>query len=164
MKELQLHIKPITNEEIIPYDLLEIADPSRKIITAYLKTGTCYIAKMKSEIFGVFVLDKIDSTTIELKNIAVKESEQGKGFGKKLLHFAEAVSSESGYKTMLIGTGNSSIGQLAFYQKAEFEIDEIVKDYFITNYEELSLENGIQCKHRIVLKKKLISNQLANLK
>jgi ribosomal protein S18 acetylase RimI-like enzyme len=164
LTELQLHIKPISNEEIIPYDLLEMADPSRKIIEAYLKTGTCFIAKMKSEIFGVFVLDKIDSTTIELKNIAVKESEQGKGFGKKLLHFAEAVSSESGYKTMLIGTGNSSIGQLAFYQKAGFEINEIVKDYFINNYEEHFFENGIQCKHRIILKKKLISNKLANLK
>lgn len=164
MTELQLHIKPISNEEIIPYDLLEMADPSRKIIEAYLKTGTCFIAKMKSEIFGVFVLDKIDLTTIELKNIAVKESEQGKGFGKKLLHFAEAVSSESGYKSMLIGTGNSSIGQLAFYQKAGFEIDEIVKDYFINNYEELILENRIQCKHRIILKKKLISHKLANLK
>ena len=155
MTELPLHIELITDKELIPYDLLEMADPSRKIIEVYLKTGTCYIGYVKSEIIGVFVLDEIDSITIELKNIAVEESEQGKGFGRKLLSFAEEVSCKTGYKTMIIGTGNSSIGQLAFYQKAGFEMDKIVKNYFISNYEELIFENGIQCKHRVILKKRL---------
>ena len=102
---------------------------------------------------GVLVLYQIDSTSIEVKNIAVDESEQGKGFGKALLRYCEIVSRELGYEKLIIGTGNSSIGQLALYQKEGFEISRIEKDFFITNYHEPIFENGIQCKHMVILEK-----------
>ena len=153
--ELKLHIEPIKDKEEIPFDLLELADPSRFQIESYLNTGLCFIAKFKSEIVGVIVLNEIDSTVIEIKNIAIKESEQGKGFGKALLKYSEKVSRESGYQKLIIGTGNSSVGQLALYQKEGFEIDRIEKNFFLKNYTEPIFENGIQCKHMVILEKKL---------
>lgn len=150
-----LHIAPLTTNQQIPFDLLALADPSKTQVDAYLQSGSCFIAKLESEIVGVIVLDELDSTTTEIKNVAVKESEQGKGYGKILLQYAQKASREKGCKNLIIGTGNSSMGQLALYQKEGFEITRIVKDFFLKNYKEPIFENGIQCKHRIILEKRL---------
>lgn len=155
MKKLDLHIELLTNKKNIPFDLLKLADPSERQINSYITTGNCYIAKIDSKIVGVIILNKIDSNTIEVKNIAVRKSEQGKGIGKILLKYAEKISQELEYKNLIIGTGNSSIGQLALYQKSGFEIDKIEHNFFLNNYDEPIIENGIQCKHMIILKKKL---------
>ena len=155
MTELQLYIEPIKEKEKIPFDLLELADPSRVQIESYLNAGLCFIIRFESEIVGVIVLNEIDSTIIEIKNIAVRESEQGKGFGKALLKYSEKISRESGYQKLIIGTGNSSVRQLALYQKEGFEIDRIEKNFYLKNYTEPIFENGIQCKHMVILEKKL---------
>ncbi|CAM1357757.1 GNAT family N-acetyltransferase [Tenacibaculum xiamenense] len=151
----ELKIEQVKENKDIPFKLLKMADPSREQIESYLKTGSCYIAKHQSKLIGVLVLNSVNSTTIEIKNIAIKESEQGKGFGKVLLQQAENLSKELGYKKLIIGTGNSSIGQLALYQKSGFEIDRIDKNFFLKNYKEPIFENGIQCKHMVVLEKKM---------
>jgi aminoglycoside 6'-N-acetyltransferase I len=107
------------------------------------------------KVIGAMVLNKVDSTTNEIKNIAIKVSELGRGHGKALLKFAEEISRELGHKKLIVGTGNSSIGQLALYQKVGFELDRIEKNFFLKNYAEPIFENGIQCKHLVVLAKDL---------
>lgn len=155
LKDLRLHIEKIKENSYIPFDLLELADPSRIRINEYLKTGTCYVAKDDSKVIGVLVLHPIDSTSIEIKNIAVDESEQGKGFGKELLRYSDLVSRELGFEKLVIGTGNSSLDQLALYQKEGFEMCAIQRDFFIKNYTDPIFENGIQCKHMVLLEKNL---------
>jgi GNAT superfamily N-acetyltransferase len=49
--------------------------------------------------------------TAELVNIAVKEDLQGKGIGRQLVMHAIETAKSQGFKTIEIGTGNSSIGQ-----------------------------------------------------
>ena len=98
---------------------------------------------------------RLDAHTAEVKNIAVSESEQGKGYGKALLKYADQVAKEWECETLLIGTGNSSIGQLALYQKVGFEMLRIEKDFFLRHYAEPIWENGIQCKHRVILEKRV---------
>ena len=139
----------------IPFDLLKLADPSPSQINDYLKSGTCYVAKLNSEIIGVMVLKELSPTSIEIKNIAIKKIAQGKGFGKLLLRYADKISRQSKYEKLIIGTGNSSVGQLAVYQKEGFEIERIKKNFFVKKYNKPIFENGIQCKHMIVLEKKL---------
>ncbi|MEM9053430.1 MAG: GNAT family N-acetyltransferase [Bacteroidota bacterium] len=151
MTKSRLHIEELEANSDIPYDLLELADPSRIQIDEYLKTGTCYVAKVDSKVVGVVVLSRVDSTSIEVKNIAIYEREQGKGFGKALLRYSELVSRELGFDRLIIGTGNSSLNQLGLYQKLGFEVCEIRKDFFVKNYEEPIFENGIQCKHMVML-------------
>jgi len=85
----------------------------------------------------------------------MKESEQGKEYGKALLRYGTKVSQESGYKNLIVGTGNSSIGQLTLYQKEGFEINRIEKNFFIKNYSEPIFENGTQRKHMVILEKNL---------
>ncbi|MGD1842835.1 MAG: GNAT family N-acetyltransferase [Thermonemataceae bacterium] len=152
---MRLHIEPLDEKSPVPFELLTLADPSKKQIDAYLSDSTCFVAKLASETVGVIVLAKINTTTLEIKNIAVKASEQRKGFGKCLLRYAEKVGITQGYKKLVIGKGNSSIGQLALYQKEGFEISSIEKDFFLHHYEHPIVENGILCKHKIILEKAL---------
>ncbi len=153
MNKANLHIGQIKDKQQIPFELLELADPSRSQIESYVSTGLCFVGRNHTETVGVMVLHKIDSTTIEIKNIAVKESEQGNGIGTALLNYAEKISLEMGYKKLIIGTGNSSIGQLALYQKVGFDIDRIEKNFFLQHYSKPIVENDIQCKHMIILEK-----------
>jgi ribosomal protein S18 acetylase RimI-like enzyme len=151
-------IEELTDQEDVPYNLLQLADPSTEMIRQYLQTGRCFVARLDGSVIGVTVLTEIAPQTMEIKNIAVASSFQGQGFGKQLLRFAESFSRESGYTRLLIGTGNSSIAQLSLYQKEGFEIVEIRKDFFIKNYDAPIVENGILCKHMIVLEKDLTIN------
>ena len=59
------------------------------------------------------------------------------------------------YQQLLVSTGDSSIGQLALYQKCGFRIESIERDYFIRHYPEVIIENGIQCRDRICLTQNL---------
>lgn len=135
----------------IPYKLLELADPSRKQIDSYLKESVCYIALLFGETVGVLVLKTIDQITLEVTNLAIAENQQGKGYGKHLLRFAQNTCKAQDYKKLRIATGNSSINQLALYQKMGFELSHIVLHFFTENYAEPIFENGIQCKHKVVL-------------
>lgn len=53
-----------------------------------------------------------------------------------------------------IGTGNSSIQELALYQKCGFRLKEIIHDYFVDNYDEPIFENSIQCRDMVLLQLK----------
>ncbi|MGX8177137.1 GNAT family N-acetyltransferase [Exiguobacterium artemiae] len=54
-------------------------------------------------------------------------------------------------QTIEIGTGNSSIGQLALYQKCGFRIVGVDLNFFLRHYEEDIIENGIRCTDMIRL-------------
>lgn len=140
----------------VPYDLLLLADPSKEIVDDYLDRGHIYIASFNDEVVGVYVLIQTRPQTIELVNIAVDEAFQGRGFGKKLVLDAVEQAKLLKAKTIEIGTGNSSIQQLALYQKCGFRITGIDKDFFTRHYHEEIYENGIQCVDMIRLSMDLL--------
>ncbi len=51
---------------------------------------------------------------------------------------------ESGAKILELGTGNSSLSQLALYQKCGFGMHSIETGFF-NSYPEPIFENGIRC-------------------
>ena len=146
---LEIHI--LNDQNAIPYTLLKLADPSTEQINKYLKTGTCYVAKMGNQIIGTMILNKTEPNMLEIKNIAVDETFQNRGFGAQMIRKAIEIGKEKGMQKMQIGTGNSSIGQLKLYQKMGFEMVDIIKDFFVDQYAETIMENGIQCKHMVRL-------------
>jgi ribosomal protein S18 acetylase RimI-like enzyme len=146
-----LIIQKLNKQENLPWDLFLLADPSRKVIENYLTNSEIYIAKMNEEIVGEFILINISKDVVELKNIAVAKNQQGKGIGKQLVMKAIRVSKENGVKRIEVGTGNSSLNQLALYQKCGFRITGIDKDFFTKNYPEKIVENGIKCVDMIRL-------------
>lgn len=144
-------ITSLRKDEQPPWDLLLLADPSEQMVSAYLKGSFCYVAELDDSIVGVIVLYPKTKEIIEILNIAVSEYMQGKGIGSKLIKHGIEAAKEDGFKTVEIGTGNSSIRQLALYQKAGFRIIGIDQDFFVRHYPEPIYENGIQCRDMVRL-------------
>lgn len=147
--------RKLTKQEAIPYHLLLLADETKELIDRYAKDGQIYVLEVNSHIIGVYVLQEIDLERIEIKNIAVEVNYQGQGLGKFLLRDATSRAKEQGYTTILIGTANGAIKQLYLYQKEGFEIMWIKKNFFTDNYPAPVFENGILCRHMIMLEKEL---------
>ncbi|MFM9278174.1 GNAT family N-acetyltransferase [Paenibacillus jiagnxiensis] len=150
-----MNIRKLHTNENNPMELLLSADPSPKLIEEYVTRGESFIAEEDHEILGIYVLLPTRPETVELVNIAVTERMQGQGLGKMLVLHAIQTAKARGYKTIEIGTGNSSIGQLALYQKCGFRIVGVDLDFFIRHYEEEIYENGIQCRDMIRLSQDL---------
>ena len=153
---MRLNIKKINNLSDVPWDLLLLADPSKKLVEEYLKDGKTYIALQENKTIGVYVLLKLSPHDYELKNIAIAKQYQGLGMGKILILDAIEKAKQQGAKKIIVGTGNSSLSQLALYQKCGFKITEIEKDFFTKNYKEEIIENGIKCVDKIILSLELI--------
>ncbi|WP_066290876.1 GNAT family N-acetyltransferase [Bacillus sp. FJAT-29937] len=150
-----MHIRKLNINENPPIELLLLADPSLKLVEEYTQRGECFVAEMDGQIVGVYVLLQTRPETVELVNIAVIETHQGHGIGKQLIIHAIQTAKLSGYKTMEVGTGNSSIGQLALYQKCGFRMTGIDLDFFTRHYPEEIIENGILCRDMVRLSQDL---------
>ncbi|MBY0011249.1 GNAT family N-acetyltransferase [Paenibacillus typhae] len=148
IRQLLEHDKP-------PMELLLSADPSREKVEAYLRRGECYAAFTGEEISGVYVLLPTRPDMVELVNVAVAEQHQGHGLGKKLVQHAVQTAALAGFRTMEVGTGNSSVNQLALYQKCGFRIVGVELDFFTRHYPEAIYENGILCRDMLRLTKEL---------
>ena len=145
-----IFILPINHD--YPYRLLLLADPSQELVDSYLDKGLCFIAKLNESVVGVVVLLKTHIETFEIMNIAVHENYQRKGIGEKLISFAIEEAKKRNAKFVEIATGNSSLHQLALYQKIGFSIHSIDKNFFLKNYQEPIFENKIKCKDSILLR------------
>ncbi|MFS0749253.1 GNAT family N-acetyltransferase [Oceanobacillus sp. 1P07AA] len=137
-------IRRLQDGEIAPMKLLLMADPSESIVKEYLRRGFCYVLEKNNLLIGEYVLIPTRLETVEIVNVAVDENFHGQGFGKELILHAIEESKRLGYKTIEIGTGNSSVNQLALYQKCGFRMISIDRDFFLRHYNEPIFENGIQ--------------------
>ncbi|WP_214851459.1 GNAT family N-acetyltransferase [Exiguobacterium sp. s193] len=146
-----MNIRQLPVHENPPMELLLAADPSQKIVDEYLKRGRCFIAESRNQRIGVYVLLPTRPQTIELVNLAVVGQHQGYSVEKYLLRHAIKTAQMMKYTTIEIGTGNSSIGQLALYQKCGFRIVGVDINFFLRHYEEEMTEHGIRCTDMIRL-------------
>lgn len=150
-----MHIRKLTKSEKPPMDLLLLADPSKAVVKDYIYRSDCYVAEKGQQIIGIYVLLPTRPETVELVNIAIVANHQGKGMGKQLVEDAIQKARLTGYKTIEIGTGNSSIKQLSLYQKCGFRIIGVDLDFFTRHYAEEIFENGILCRDMIRLSQDL---------
>lgn len=124
-------------------ELLLLADEDEWMVRSYFRKGWMFRFTVEDETIGVAHCIPINETTVELKNIAVVLQCRGKGLGKlmvqNLLHWAQ----DKGFCVMEVGTANSSIDNIAFYQKCGFRMKEIKRDFFRA-YSKPNVEFGIQ--------------------
>ncbi|NYF25847.1 GNAT family N-acetyltransferase [Sporosarcina sp. JAI121] len=144
-----MKIRKLLHYEAPPLNLLLLADPSQEQVEKYIANGECRVAEVEGEIVGTYVLIRLNDKTMEIINVAVDVRMHGCGIGKKLISHAIQTAKALGCKSLEVGTGNSSIDQLAFYQKCGFRMDGIIKDFFIDHYGEDIFENDIQCRDMV---------------
>lgn len=145
-------LKLIVNKEDYPYSLLLLADETREAIDKYVYDSDVYVVYQGEDKAAVFCLYRIDKDTIELKNIAVASSLQGKGIGSILIKEIIAIAQKSGYRELIVGTADCGVDQIRFYERNGFVKYAIKENFFIDNYPEPIIENGIQLKDMVMLR------------
>jgi aminoglycoside 6'-N-acetyltransferase I len=150
-----MKVRKLAKGEEIPYDLLLLGDETVEAINRYIAKSTLFVCEEAGELIAVSALFPIDARVVELKNIAVVPAFQGKGIGSLLLEHVQEEMKLAGYEEMLVGTPDVAIKQLTFYRKSGFENDHIRKNFFLDNYPQPIIEDGIQLKDMQVLKKRL---------
>ncbi|NQT59465.1 MAG: GNAT family N-acetyltransferase [Bacteroidetes bacterium] len=153
-----ISIQEISANEV-PLDLLLLADPGKVSINTYLHSSTLFSAKSGDAVVGIMAIKEVDAVTSEIVNLAVRGTWQNKKIGRKLVEKAIEFSRETQYRRLLIKTGNSSIHQLALYQKLGFQIVHINPNYFVTRYPQPIYENGIACRDQIELEYRIFDKE-----
>lgn len=134
-----------------PFALLLLADETVDAINKYVDDSAVFVLKEGAIDLAVFCLYPIDKNTIELKNIAVHESLQGKGIGSLLVCEIVAIVKEKQFSRLIVGTADCGVSQIRFYERNGFKKYGVKENFFIDNYKAPIIENGIQLKDMVML-------------
>lgn len=145
-------ITELSTDDAIPYDLLLLADETTEAIDKYIFSCTIFtlVHNITNEVVGVMAVKKINFDTVELKNIAIATQGQGKGLGSDMLSFLKSYTFDQNLLCIWVGTADIGYLQHRFYMRNGFEMDHIRKNFFLDNYSESIIENGLQMKHMLV--------------
>lgn len=146
-----LHHTGKINSEMMT--LLLTADPDEAAVLDYIETAKILVARASGRVIAIAVI-MVNGIQSELKNLAVAADHQGRGIAKSLISAAKNVAKESGALSLNVGTGNSSLSQLALYQKCGFRLFSIRPNFF-ADYPEPIYENGIRCIDMVILRVEL---------
>lgn len=146
----------------LPWHLLLDADPSRTQVEGYLARGTCVGAFAAAtgrgpggadpnRPLGVALTLPLSPAVYELVNLAVEPSARRQGVGRALVEDSIARVTAAGARRLLVGTGTTSFGPLALYQKAGFRPASLRRDFFLNHFDEPLDEDGIPLMDMIVL-------------
>lgn len=147
-----MRIIRIEKDKKLFLELLLLADEQENMIDRYLEQGEMY-ALFDNSLKSVCVVTDRGLDECELKNIATYQKDQGKGYGKHLLHYVMQ-SFRNRFKTMYVGTGDNA-GVISFYEHLGFIYSHRVENFFVDYYDHPIFENGKQLIDMVYLKKEL---------
>ncbi len=123
--------------------LLLAGDPSEFAIRRYLNQGLVFVGKTADALVAASVLLERDDG-IELMNISIRPGYHRKGYGRQMINHLIRFANGNGTSKLLVGTGNSSVGPLAFYKSLGFQIVGTIENYF-ADYDPPIFEDGVRC-------------------
>ena len=146
--------EPVPNHEtafLLP--LLSDAEEGEERIRAALLDPTCtaYASWLDGQLAGAAVVRWREDEPSEIVYIAVAPELRGRGYGKQIMHFFQEELSRRGGQTLLVGTANAALENIAFYQKCGFRMFEIRRDYFAYIQPPIT-EHGIVLRDMLVLR------------
>lgn len=143
-------------EALVP--ILLLAEPSERALRWSLGhlSDTVYRATVGGRLAGAATM-RWSGDPCEIVELGVVESLHGRGVGRAIVHALCAEALRRRKRTIEVGTGNASIGNLAFYQKCGFRFDHVRHDYF--RYHRTPIyENGIEVRDLVVFRRDLTAN------
>ena len=102
--------------EELPMELLLLADPSAQRIRRYLIGAHVFVGINNAVPVSVLVMRWRNADEAEIMNVAVALEYQRTGIGRAMMEFAAEYAKVRGATMVSVGTGNSSLGELRFYQ------------------------------------------------
>lgn len=134
-------------------DLLLLADESRDMIDRYLDRGEMYILEDEGIVKGECVVTDEGGGILEIKNIAVLPRYSRKGYGRAMIDYLSSAYRGS-FSILQAGTGDSPL-TIPFYEKCGFRRFNIIKNFFVENYDHPVFECGIQLVDMIIMRKNI---------
>lgn len=111
--------------------LFRLADDSEQEINQYAGLGNVLVAENNGELVGQLQLvPTAESSTFELKSMAVVDGRRGGGIGRALVAEAVAFCRARGATRLLVATAAADIDNLRFYQRRGFRMLRIERDAF----------------------------------
>lgn len=149
-----LQIQPSTQHDLL-LPLLRDADESDNRIQQALANpaNTAYLVSFDDQPIGAVVMHWHTEES-EILYIAIASEQRGKGFGKRVIDWIIAEGRGRGVDSIIVGTGNSSLDNIAFYQKCGFRMDAIRPNYF-DDLPTPVYEHGIQLRDMLMLRHRL---------
>jgi ribosomal protein S18 acetylase RimI-like enzyme len=121
--------------KIEPKDERVLSNPQEEIID---KGGMIFYAKYKDAIVGTVSLLKMNDTIFELSKMAVTDSVQGLGIGKKLMEHCIKAAEENHIEKIIIYSNRRLVPAISLYRKFGFE--EIPVDEGIYERADIKME------------------------
>jgi predicted N-acetyltransferase YhbS len=134
--------------------LFELAEDSAAQLDAYLGTGRVLVAREGGEVVGHLQLAETGRPgEREIKNMAVRESHQGRGIGRELVTAALELARREHAAVVLVATAAADTGNLRFYQRMGFRMRSVERDAFTpaTGYPPGGQVDGIELRDRVWL-------------
>lgn len=148
-----MHIKitPSTQTDLL-VELLREADEDMARIREAVESSanTAYLATAADTPIGAAVVCWQPDES-EIIYIAVQPEYRGQGYGKAMIASILDMGRQQGVKAVLVGTANSSLENIAFYQKCGFRMDSVRKNYF-AYFTSPVYDNGILIQDMLVLR------------
>ncbi len=120
---------PAEFEALVP--VLSEADEDDERIRAEMSAAsrTRYRALVRQELVGAATM-RWQEDESELVYIVVTPQWRGQGYGKSMVRTLLAKAGQRGTASVIVGTANSALDNIAFYQRCGFRMDQIRRDYF----------------------------------
>ncbi len=128
------------------------SEPMRRALLADTSL-TAYAAYQNAEIVGAIVVCWGDESEIEL--LAVNAARRGQGIGQAIVAEVVKEAQRRGAKRLLVGTGNFSLDNIAFYQKCGFRMSHVRRGYF-DSIDPPEFWQGIKLRDMIVFDYELV--------
>ena len=134
-------------------ELLLLGDEQEDMIQRYLPRCDLYSLYADGSPMAVCAVTREADTVFEVKNLATREEERGKGYGSYLLDYVGKCYQGEGSRLQL-GTGDVP-GILDFYRRCGFQYAYTVPNFFTDNYDHPMYEDGHQLVDMVYLERPL---------
>ncbi len=148
-----IEIKKVTQDKKQYLDLLLLADEQEDMIDRYLERGEMFALLDGGQVRSIAVVTEEDAQTCELKNLATRKEDQGKGYGRAMVQHLFGFY-KGRYQKMLVGTGDSPL-TVPFYEKCGFRYSHRLKNFFTDHYDHPIFEAGKQLVDMVYFQKEL---------
>jgi GNAT superfamily N-acetyltransferase len=150
---MSIHLQAMSAEAIerlVP--ILQDADEGLERIRATLADArhTSYAALDGASLIGAAAM-RWEAEESEIIYIAVAPEWRGQGVGKAIIALLLEEARARGTRSVLVGTADASLENIAFYLKCGFRMDHVRHEYFSYIQPPIS-ENGIPLRDMLVLR------------
>ena len=153
-------VDPQQYEQLFP--LLLLAEPSLSALQWSLAnlSDTVYAVREDDDLIAAATM-RWQGEPAEIVELAVASDHQRMGFGRQIIEWLIAEAIRRGKQQMIVGTANSSIDNIIFYQRCGFRMDHVRKDYF-WYYRDPVVESGLRVRDMLVFRYEIGNESASN--